>query len=447
MSTAVKPLRKVRCAIYTRKSSEEGLDMEFNSLDAQRESCAAYIASQKAEGWVPVPDHYDDGGFSGGNLERPALKRLLADIEAGLVDVVVVYKIDRLSRSLMDFSKLVEVFDRNDVTFVSVTQSFNTTTSMGRLTLNILLSFAQFEREVIGERIRDKFAASRKKGMWMGGVPPLGYDVVARKLVVNAAEADLVRHIFRRFLQVGSATLLVKELNAAGHCTKSWITQDGKERQGVPFTKNFLYKMLENRVYLGEAVHKGVAHPGEHEAIIDRTTWERVEAVKADNAPRKRAAAARATTPAPLKGLVICAHCGRTMTPTHTRKKGRLYRYYTCMKAINAGHESCPVRSIAAGEIESAVIGQVRALLRAPEIRARAERMAPQIAATDLHAALDRFEVVWDELFPAEQARLLQLLVERVSISPDGADLRLRAEGLASIVADIAAQVGERSAA
>ncbi len=443
----MKPVRKVRCAIYTRKSSEEGLDMEFNSLDAQRESCAAYIASQKAEGWVPVPDHYDDGGFSGGNLERPALKRLLADIESGLVDVVVVYKIDRLSRSLMDFSKLVEVFDRNDVTFVSVTQSFNTTTSMGRLTLNILLSFAQFEREVISERIRDKFAASRKKGMWMGGVPPLGYDVVARKLVVNEPEADLVRHIFRRFLQLGSATLLVKELNAAGHRTKSWTTQDGKVREGVPFTKNFLYKMLENRVYLGEAVHKGVAHPGEHAAIIDTTTWDKVEAVKTDNAPRKRAAAARTTTPAPLKGLVVCAHCGRAMTPTSTRKKGRLYRYYTCMKAINAGHDVCPVRSIAAGEIEAAVVGQVRALLRAPEIRARAERMAPQVAPADLHTALDRFEAVWDELFPAEQTRLIQLMVEQVSISPDGADLRLRAEGLASVVADITARAGERTAA
>ena len=445
--TAAKPLRKVRCAIYTRKSSEEGLEMEFNSLDAQRESCAAYIASQKAEGWVPVPDHYDDGGFSGGNLERPALQRLVADIEAGLIDVVVVYKIDRLSRSLMDFSKLVEVFDRNDVTFVSVTQSFNTTTSMGRLTLNILLSFAQFEREVIGERIRDKFAASRRKGMWMGGVPPLGYDVVARKLVVNEVEADLVRHIFRRFLQVGSATLLVKELNAAGHRTKSWTTQDGKLREGVPFTKNFLYKMLENRVYLGEAVHKGVAHPGEHEAVIDRTTWERVEAVKADNAPRKRAAAARTTTPAPLKGLVICAHCGRAMTPSSTRKKGRLYRYYTCMNAITAGHDACPVRSVAAGEIEGAVIGQVRALLRAPEIRARAERMAPTLAAADLHAALDGFEALWDELFPAEQARILQLLVEKVTIATDGADIRLRAEGLASVVADITAQAAARSAA
>ena len=441
------PVKKVRCAIYTRKSSEEGLEMEFNSLDAQRESCEAYVASQKAEGWLPVPDRYDDGGFSGGNLDRPALKRLLADIESGLVDVVVVYKIDRLSRSLMDFAKLVEVFDRNSVTFVSVTQSFNTTTSMGRLTLNILLSFAQFEREVIGERIRDKFAASRRKGMWMGGVPPLGYDVVARKLVVNEPEADLVRHIFERFLKVGSATLLVKELNGAGHRTKSWTTQDGKVREGVPLTKNFLYKLLDNRVYLGEAVHKGVAHPGEHPAIIDRATWDKVESVKTDNAPRKRAAATRATTPAPLKGLVTCAHCGRAMTPTHTRKKGRLYRYYTCMKAINAGHESCPVRSVAAGEIEAAVVEQVRALLRAPEIRARAERFAPTMAPADLHAALDRFEAVWDELFPAEQARILQLLVEQVRIAPDGAEIRLRAEGLASVIADITAQSAERSAA
>ncbi|KIL96949.1 hypothetical protein CCC_01442 [Paramagnetospirillum magnetotacticum MS-1] len=442
-----KPIRKVRCAIYTRKSSEEGLEMEFNSLDAQRESCEAYITSQKAEGWVPVPDHYDDGGFSGGNLERPALKRLLADIESGLIDVVVVYKIDRLSRSLMDFSKLVEVFDRNAVTFVSVTQSFNTTTSMGRLTLNILLSFAQFEREVIGERIRDKFAASRRKGMWMGGVPPLGYDVVARKLVVNQPEADLVRHIFDRFLKVGSATLLVKELNAAGHHTKSWTTQDGKHRDGAPITKNFLYKLLDNRVYLGEAVHKGEAHAGEHPAIIDRATWDKVMAVKTDNAPRKRANAVRSSTPAPLKGLIHCAHCGRAMTPSHTRKKGRLYRYYTCMKAIHSGHESCPVRSIAAGEIEAAVIGQVRALLRAPEIRARAERMAPSMSPADLHAALDRFEALWDELFPAEQARILQLLVEKVAIAPDGAEVRLRAEGLASVIADITAQSTDRSAA
>ncbi|MBF0130237.1 MAG: recombinase family protein [Alphaproteobacteria bacterium] len=441
------PVRKTRCAVYTRKSSEEGLDMEFNSLDAQREACQAYVTSQKQEGWLPVPDHYDDGGFSGGTLDRPALRRLMADIEAGRIDVVVVYKIDRLSRSLMDFSKLVEVFDRHGVTFVSVTQSFNTTTSMGRLTLNILLSFAQFEREVIGERIRDKFAASRKKGLWMGGVPPLGYDVAERKLVINEPEADLVRQIFTRFLKIGSATLLVKELTAAGHHTKSWTTRDGHDRRGRPFSKNNIYKMLGNRIYLGEAVHKGTAWPGEHRAIIDPATWDKVRAVLTDQAPRRRAAATRATTPAPLKGLIHCGHCGRAMTPTSTRKQGRLYRYYTCMKAIRTGHESCPLRAVAAGEIEAAVIGQVRALLRAPEIRARAERMAPNMPHADLHQALDRFDALWDELFPAEQARILQLLVERTDIYADGAEVRLRAEGLAGVLADLTAQRPERAAA
>ena len=236
--------RKLRCAVYTRKSSEEGLDMEFNSLDAQREACEAYIASQRAEGWVLVRDHYDDGGVSGGTLERPALKRLVADIKEGLVDVVVVYKIDRLSRSLVDFTKLVEVFDANSVTFVSVTQAFNTTTSMGRLTLNILLSFAQFEREVIGERIRDKVAASRKRGMWMGGFVPLGYDVRDRKLVVNEAEAALVRRIFRSFVETESATRLVQALRAEGATTK----------RGRPLTKSDAYRVLSNRVYLGDAV-------------------------------------------------------------------------------------------------------------------------------------------------------------------------------------------------
>ena len=296
-------VRKLRCAVYTRKSSEEGLEQEFNSLDAQREACEAYIASQKPEGWLLVPDRYDDGGISGATLERPALQRLLADIEAQRVDVVVVYKIDRLSRALMDFSKLVEVFDRNSVTFVSVTQSFNTTTSMGRLTLNILLSFAQFEREVIGERIRDKFAASRKKGMWMGGFVPLGYDVKERKLVVNQAEAATVRMIFERFIKIGSATALVRALRAEG------IT--GK--QGKLVDKGYVYKLLNNRVYVGDAVHKGTAYPGEHQAIIDRALWDRVHGILRES-PRKRAAHTRAQTPALLKGLIF-GPTGRAMTP------------------------------------------------------------------------------------------------------------------------------------
>src|SRR3954465_13460540 len=279
--------RRMRCAVYTRKSSEEGLDMEFNSLDAQREACEAYIASQRPEGWVTVRDQYDDGGFSGGTLKRPGLQRMLADIAAGLIDVIVVYKIDRLSRALMDFSRLVEIFDRHNVTFVSVTQSFNTTTSMGRLTLNILLSFAQFEREVIGERIRDKFAASRKKGMWMGGFVPLGYDVENRKLVVNEPDAKTVRMIFERFIKIGSATPLVRMLRAEG------VTG----RYGKLVDKGYIYKLLNNRTYIGKAVHKGTVYSGEHEAIISQALWDKVHSILAES-PRHRAARTRAQTPA-----------------------------------------------------------------------------------------------------------------------------------------------------
>jgi DNA invertase Pin-like site-specific DNA recombinase len=304
-----KPIvRRLRCAVYTRKSSEEGLDMEFNSLDAQRESCEAYVASQKPEGWVLVPDRYDDGGFSGGTLQRPALQRLLADIEAGGVDIVVVYKIDRLSRSLMDFARLVEVFDRKGVTFVSVTQSFNTTTSMGRLTLNVLLSFAQFEREVIGERIRDKFAASRRKGMWMGGWAPLGYDIKDRKLIINETEAAVVRRIFERFAKCGSATIIVRELAADGFVNK----------YGQRLDKGRIYKLLNNQVYIGDAVHKGISYPGEHEAIVGKDLWDRVHAVLGES-PRAQAGKSRAQTPALLKGLIF-GPTGRAMSPTHTRK-------------------------------------------------------------------------------------------------------------------------------
>ena len=312
------PVRKVRCAIYTRVSTDERLDMEFNSLDAQREAALAYIQSQKHEGWILVGDRYDDGGFSGGSMERPALQRLLRDVESGVIDVIVVYKVDRLSRSLTDFARIVEVFEKNKASFVSITQQFNTTTSMGRLTLNILLSFAQFEREVIGERIRDKFAASRRKGMWMGGMPPLGYDVVDRKLVVNEKEAELVRLIFKRFLRVGSATKLAQELRRAGHTTKSWTTQDGKHRPGKPIDKGAIYKILNNRVYLGEAVHKGTSYPGEHEAIIDRATWDKVHAILAENTVA-RANGTRAQTPALLRGLIF-APGGHAMTPSHSRK-------------------------------------------------------------------------------------------------------------------------------
>jgi site-specific DNA recombinase len=431
-----KPIvRKLRCAVYTRKSTEEGLDMEFNSLDAQREACEAYVASQKAEGWVLTRDPYNDGGFSGATLERPALKRLISDIEAGGIDIAVVYKIDRLSRSLMDFAKLVEVFDRNNVTFVSVTQSFNTTTSMGRLTLNILLSFAQFEREVIGERIRDKFAASRKKGIWMGGWAPLGYDVRDRKLVINKAEAARVRMIFKRFVGVGSATTLTRTLITEGMTTK----------HGKPIDKGSLYKLLNNRVYIGEAVHKGTAYPGEHQAIIARRLWDRVHEILGQS-PRKRAAHTRAQTAALLKGLIF-SPTGKAMTPTHTRRNGRLYRYYVSMDVLRDRVSSCPVRRLPAGEIETAVVGQLRALLRTPEIIVQTWRAARKVDRTITEAevgdAIEWLDPVWDELFPAEQARIVQLLVERVDVGPTGLDIHLRTEGLTTLIGDLRAATGD----
>lgn len=444
--TSPAPVIKKRCAVYTRKSSEEGLEQEFNSLDAQREACEAYAASQRHEGWVLVPDRYDDGGISGGTLERPALGRLLADIEAGLVDIVVVYKVDRLSRSLMDFSRLVDAFEQNHVSFVSVTQQFNTTTSMGRLTLNILLSFAQFEREVIGERIRDKFAASRKKGMWMGGWAPLGYDVKDRKLVVNEAEAKLVKRIFRRFVVLESMTALVKELREQGATTKSRVTQTGKVRDGRPFDKGTIYKLLRNRVYLGEAVHKGESYPGEHDAIVPQALWDEVHAILAKS-PRKRANASRARTPAPLKGLIRCGHCNAAMTPTHTRRRGRLYRYYICSHRNRTGKDVCPLGSIPAGEIEGAVFSQVRRLLQAPEIAGRTlaachaldeEDGTASMREREVLEALGRLDEVWEELFPAEQARILRLLVERITVGSDGVDLRLRLGGLRSLAGELA---------
>jgi site-specific DNA recombinase len=426
-----KPIvRKLRCAVYTRKSSEEGLEQEFNSLHAQREACEAYVASQRSEGWVLVRDQYDDGGISGGTLERPALKRLLADIEDGLIDVVVVYKIDRLSRSLMDFSKLVEVFDRNGVTFVSVTQSFNTTTSMGRLTLNILLSFAQFEREVTAERIRDKVRASRMKGMWMGGVPPYGYRVEDRKLVVDEEQAVHVRWIFDRFFEIGSGTELAREVGKRGISTP----------RGNRIDKKYLYRMLNNRAYLGQAVHKGKSYPGEHHAIIDRETWDRVHAILQES-PRKRAARTRADAPSLLRGLLFGPD-GAAFSPTHTRKGGRLYRYYVSQTVLKHGAGSCPVGRVPAGEIEAAVIDQLRAVFRQPEIVAGTARAAHEqddgLTEAEVRDALLHLDPLWDELFPAEQTRIVALLVERIEITADDLDIRLRTDGLAGLVREFA---------
>jgi site-specific DNA recombinase len=433
------PSRRLRCAIYTRKSSEEGMEQEFNSLDAQREACGAFIASQRSEGWLELTAQYDDGGVSGGTLDRPALKRLLADIEHGLVDVVVVYKIDRLSRALMDFAKLVEIFDRNNVTFVSVTQSFNTTTSMGRLTLNILLSFAQFEREVIGERIRDKVAASRKRGMWMGGVVPLGYLVQNRKLAIHGKEATIVRMLFERFLELGSVTLLARSIAAEGV----------RSRRGKLLDKASLYKLLANRVYVGEAVHRGVAYPGEHLPIIDRKLWDKVRSIM-QQSPRVRACRTRAETPALLKGLLF-GPTGRAMSPTHTKRGNKLYRYYVSQSVLKHGPDACSVRRVPAAEIEAAVIDQLRGMLRSPEIIVatwRAARSAIEgLSENDVREALERLDPIWDELFPAEQARIVQLLISRVDVGPDGLEIHLRNQGLAHTFRELAGVAAPRRAA
>ena len=440
MDINTRPNRRLRCAIYTRKSSEEGLDMEFNSLDAQREACEAYIASQRSEGWVATRERYDDGGFSGGTLERPGLKQLLADIDDGLIDVVVVYKIDRLSRSLMDFSKLVEIFDRNGVTFVSVTQSFNTTTSMGRLTLNILLSFAQFEREVIGERIRDKVAASRKRGIWMGGYVPLGYDVQDRKLVVNDAEAASVRRIFERFVELGSATVLARELRRDGF----------RNKQDTLIDKGYLYRLLNNRVYRGEAVHKGKAYPGEHDSIIDEDLWDRAHSILQES-PRKRANNSRARTPALLKGLIF-SDTGAAMTPTSTKKGAKLYRYYVSMDVIRnreTGEETAPMR-LAAGMVEDAVVTEARRILQTPEVVTKVITALNQqdgaVSEADAIAALHEFSTLWTQLFPTEQARIIQLLIRRVTVTADGLEVDIRREGIAGVIREMVAPRSQEAA-
>ena len=429
-SATPSPLQKLRCAVYTRKSSEEGLEMEFNSLEAQREACEAYIISQKGEGWIPVPDRYDDGGVSGGTLDRPALKRLLIDVEAGRIDIVVVYKVDRLSRSLLGFHKLIEMFERRKTTFVSITQSFNTTDAMGRMHLNIMLTFAQHEREATGERIRDKFAASRKRGMWMGGWAPLGYQVIDRKLIINEVDAKLVRSIFQRFLKLGSATTLARQL----------IAENARNKYNKLIDKGMLYKMLNNPVYIGVAVHKGICYPGEHVGIIDRKIWDKVQAKFQQN-PRKRAGATRAQTPSLLKGIIFDP-TGVAMSPTHTRKNGRLYRYYLSQTVLKRGSGDRSVSRVPAAEIEKIVIDQVRLLLRSPEIIVQTWRSARAslkgLSETDVRAALLEFEPLWNELFPAEQARIIQLLVERVDVGTDGVEIKLRIDGFTSLVGEMA---------
>jgi DNA invertase Pin-like site-specific DNA recombinase len=422
---------KLRCAIYTRKSSEEGLEQDFNSLDAQREACEAYVASQRHEGWGVIPQMYDDGGFSGATTERPALQRLLAGVAAGQIDVVVVYKVDRLTRSLSDFAKIVEIFDKRQVSFVSVTQAFNTTTSMGRLTLNILLSFAQFEREVTGERIRDKIAASKRKGMWMGGQPPLGYDAKDRKLVVSEAEAEVVRHIFRRYRELKSVRLLKSELDGEGILSKVRLASDGSRYGGRPLARGALYLMLANRIYRGEIVHKGQSYPGDHGPIVDESLWNEVQQILSANRV-DRETGASASEPSLLAGLAFDA-AGERLTPTHAIKKGTRYRYYVSQALItgSAKNDAKGQRIPAAG-LEALVKNRLRELLVDPSGMFDATQALIRDAADQrrLMARAGEYVARWAELERDELRQFLlatvpriQVLVDRIEISLDTADL------------------------
>src|ERR1700726_2698593 len=417
---AAKGMRRsgtIRCAVYTRKSSEEGLEQEFNSLQAQREACEAFIKSQRHEGWVCVPDGYDDGGLSGATMDRPALQQLLAEIQAGRVDIVVVYKVDRLTRSLADFAKIVEILDAKGASFVSVTQQFNTTTSMGRLTLNVLLSFAQFEREVTGERIRDKIAASKKKGMWMGGVPPLGYQCRDHKLIVIPSEAETVQHIFRRYAAFGSVRLLQQDLNAAGIRSKSWISTAGRRWGGKPLARGALYTMLRNRIYRSEIVHKDQHYPGEHEPIIDEGLWEEVQAKLSANAV-ERDTGERALNPSLLAGLLYDGQ-GHRMTPSHAVKKGMRYLYYVSQPLICQTREAAPEGlRIAAAEIERIVLSRIGELIAGPGRLADALGAYVETAGDQQQILMRAGEVAasWPELSVTQSPPAVAMLCRCITI-------------------------------
>jgi site-specific DNA recombinase len=398
-----------RCAVYTRKSTEEGLDQAFNSLDAQREACEAYIKSQAHEGWKLVKTAYDDGGFSGGSMERPAVKRLMADLKQGLIDIVVVYKVDRLTRSLADFAKIVEILDGHGASFVSITQQFNTTTSMGRLTLNVLLSFAQFEREVTGERIRDKIAASKRKGMWMGGTTPFGYNVSDRKLIVNEVEAELVRSIYQRYLDLGCVSALTIDLRDKGIVSKVKVSRRGNSHGGQPFGRGALYHLLQNQIYLGKVVHKGEAHVGLHPAIVPQDLWGQVQqGLGANRVDRRQPRAAGG--PQLLTGR-LRDEGGNLMVPSHVRKaNGQRYRYYVSQPlTAGAKHDSAAVARVPAGAIEQLVESEIRR--RLPAIEARR----------------------WEAANLKERAERLKEILGSVIIEVDGVEIRLSERGVTAL--------------
>lgn len=428
-------MKRLNCAIYTRKSSDEGLEKEFNSLDAQREACGAFILSQKHAGWAALPDFYDDGGLSGGTMERPALQRLLDDIQAGKVRIVVVYKVDRLTRSLADFAKIVDVFDAHGASFVSVTQQFNTTTSMGRLTLNMLLSFAQFEREIAGERIRDKIAASKAKGMWMGGNVPLGYDVKDRKLIVNEIEAETVRMIFRRYVELGSVRNLGHELDRLGVVSKRREGTGGVLAGGNRFSRGALYTLLQNHLYRGEIAHQDKVYPGQHEPIIDAELWQLVQEKLSGNR-QARVLGSNAEEPSLFAGLIVDGN-GQRMTPTHAVKKGRRYRYYVSTSLIT-GSRSDHAKGwrIPAGDVEALVLDRLRAFFALePDVGEALSCLDPE--ASTLRSVFSKAMQLaeeWSILPPIRVREVVRSVIGTVQIHDEKIIVSLKRKEMASVL-------------
>lgn len=414
---------KKRCVIYTRKSVEDGLEQEFNSLDAQREAGEAYIASQKGNGWICLPERYDDGGTSGGNMNRPALKRLLGDCEAGLIDIIVVYKIDRLSRSICDFADLTKKFDNWRVNFVAVTQEINTSTSSGRMMLNILITFAQYEREVITERVRDKMSASRKKGMWVGGSVPYGYKVVNKKLVIVPEDAEIIKGIFQRFVEVQSTKLVAAEINHRGIRTK----------KGHEWNLSHIYRILNNHTYIGEVNYKNNIFKGEHDGFIDPLIWKRVHEIMAGRNPHRHGRE-NVKTVAPLQGLLRCGHCECAMVPTYSKKNSRKYFYYICGKDMHRAESICPVRMVPAGDVESLVKDEFKRLFGDAGFISQLA-MSSDIRAVEIIGMLDN--EFWSELSPGEYNRLAQLLLEKAIITAEGLELEIKTAGIKSLMEDM----------
>lgn len=433
--------QRLRCAIYTRKSTDEGLDQDFNSLDAQREACEAYIASQAGEGWHLIRTRYDDGAYSGATLDRPALQKLFEAIKAQKVDTVVVYKVDRLTRSLADFARIVELFDANHVSFVSITQQFNTTTSMGRLTLNMLLSFAQFEREVTGERIRDKIAASKKKGMWMGGVVPLGYDVIDRKLIINEAEAKTVRTIFRLYLELANVRLVKEQADKLDLRTKLRKPNNGRRLGGEPFTRGHIYKLLSNPVYVGEISHKGQTYSGEHEPIIGSETWDAVQKQLDENAVIRRHGT-NSKTPSLLAGLLFDDQSNR-LKPSHANKRGRRYRYYVSARVETGSSDGKNGWRLPAGPVEDAVLTGLRTFLGDKPRLTKALMLKGRGIREKLDAASDLRDQLGSSA-PADQRAILLKIISRIEIEPTQVGIVLLTEPLNTLLS--AVESGHRRA-